>query len=886
MGDQHGRRAAHGGGYGRAARPGDALFRSQRVDLERGSAAHAGRDVEHPVYGDRGLGYSGSLVNQVDVSTAEGATDRDVETSQSRVTPQFEVLKRADPALVEAGETLTYRIWVTNTGNVDLNATVTDTLPAQVTHPSGLREVVWTPTIPAPGGVWTEQFTVTANWGYSGTLSNEVEVTTGDGARETIAETSRAEVHASLIAAKAADPLVVQAGETLTYTVWVTNTGNVTLTATVTDVLPTQVSHFTGLNEVVWTPTIGGPGGVWTEQFTVTVDWGYSGTLRNGLWVDTEQGAAGAFAEVSRAVAFPSLEVTKQADPPVTEAGETLTYTLWATNTGGVPLSATITDVLPTHVVHPSGLDKLVWTPAIGGPDGVWTEQFTVTVDWGYSGTLHNELQATSTQGADDAFVLDTPVRTTPSLALAKQVESPLVGPGEALTWTVWVTNTGNVTLTLSVTDTLPAGLTPTGDVMWAPELGSPGAVWSATLPTVADADAAGPLTNVVTATSVQGASGAAQAVATVCWPLEGMSLSGPVTGTTGVGVTLTATVVPPAAGQWITFTWEASEQPTTVRVTDNPIDVHELTWAVSGTKVVTVTAQSMCGVVVQAVAQVLVEEPLTCPAPLLEINTTGPSETWVGQGVSLTAQIDPPDATVPVNLDWSPAPVQGQGTAAAFYRWDAPGTYTVTVSARNCGGTVWAEHVVRVREVQPVHLPMVLHNYVYAPDLEVVDVQIVLLDAEDEADYVLVTIRNNGPAPVREPFWVDLYLDPTSVPQAGQIWGDLCDVGKAWLVREPLSPGQEWTLNSRAADDPANPDDRYSIWPEKLPAGEHVLYAQVDSYWAPVGLVVERDETNNLWGPVPYQRTVLLLHPVPVPRPTPTPVRPDQVLPRPMPAQ
>jgi uncharacterized repeat protein (TIGR01451 family) len=89
------------------------------------------------------------------------------------------VTKQATPDPVYGGDPLTYTIRVTNTGSETLTATITDILPAQVT---ATQPVIWPSVTISPCSAWTEQFTVTTRLGYSGTLTNRVEVTTVQGA--------------------------------------------------------------------------------------------------------------------------------------------------------------------------------------------------------------------------------------------------------------------------------------------------------------------------------------------------------------------------------------------------------------------------------------------------------------------------------------------------------------------------------------------------------------------------------------------------------------------------------------------------------------------------------------------------------------------------------
>jgi len=100
------------------------------------------------------------------------------------------VSKHADSDPAQAGAQLGYTIHVTNTGDVDLHATITDVLPAHVESGEATGgTITWTPVITAPGGVWTQQVTVTVASGYVGSLTNVVQVTTGEGATGVYSET-------------------------------------------------------------------------------------------------------------------------------------------------------------------------------------------------------------------------------------------------------------------------------------------------------------------------------------------------------------------------------------------------------------------------------------------------------------------------------------------------------------------------------------------------------------------------------------------------------------------------------------------------------------------------------------------------------------------------
>jgi hypothetical protein len=113
----------------------------------------------------------------------------------------------------------------------------------------------------------------------------------------------------------------------------------------------------------------------------------------------------------------------------------------------------------------------------------------------------------------------------------------------------------------------------------------------------------------------------------------------------------------------------------------------------------------------------------------------------------------------------------------------------------------------------------------------------------------ITVTITNNGDAPASN-FWVDFYINPTTLPTAtNQPWDKRCGsvrckFGLAWYVGDTLAPGQSITLRSVPTSYLAKNTD----WPGYFETTKLDLYLYVDS-WNPDiawGAVYERNETNN----------------------------------------
>jgi CSLREA domain-containing protein len=166
---------------------------------------------------------------------------------------------------------------------------------------------------------------------------------------------------------------------------------------------------------------------------------------------------------------------------------------------------------------------------------------------------------------------------------------------------------------------------------------------------------------------------------------------------------------------------------------------------------------------------------------------------------------------------------------AAPGGTWNAAdnGAYTVTVEpnqVRDTAGNALAAGdlgTFNVRLGFRVLVPMVTLP-AGLPDLVVDRIEVT-------SSGIQVTIRNQGPGTVTEPFWVDLYVNPTTAPtHVNQVWYSLGANGAAWGVTSgalPLATGQTLTLIVGDAYYRAD----LSNLPVSLAAGTRI-YAQVDS--------------------------------------------------------
>jgi uncharacterized repeat protein (TIGR01451 family) len=214
--------------------------------------------------------------------------------------PLLTVTKTADVGTYDlAGDVITYTIVVTNSGNVTLNnITVTDPL-------TGLNTTILS-LAPGSSQTYTEVYTITQSDLDAGFVTNTATATDGV-TTDTGSETVNAVQQPELTVTKTADVGTYDlAGDVITYTILVTNSGNVTLNnITVTDPL-------TGLNTTILS-LAPGSSQTYTEVYTITqsdLDAGFvtnTATATDGVTTDTGS-------ETVNAVQQPELTVTKTAD--------------------------------------------------------------------------------------------------------------------------------------------------------------------------------------------------------------------------------------------------------------------------------------------------------------------------------------------------------------------------------------------------------------------------------------------------------------------------------------------------------------------------------------------------------------------------------------------
>ncbi len=298
---------------------------------------------------------------------------------------------------------------------------------------------------------------------------------------------------ADLVTGKTVDNGTPNEGDTIIYTLTLTNNGPAQATnLSITDLLPAGVTYVSddGAGAYVsgtglWTIGTLNNGATATLNITATVDVGTSGsTITNTITVvsadQTDSNTTADDPSEDIVVGNDADLVTgKTVDNSTPNEGDTIIYTLTFTNNG--PAQATnlsITDLLPAGVTYVSDDGGAaydsgtgLWTIGTLNNGATATLNITATVDVGTSGnTITNTITVVSADQSDSNTTADDPsedivVGNDADLVTGKTVNNGTPNEGDTIIYTLTLTNNGPAQATnLSITDLLPAGVTYVSD--------------------------------------------------------------------------------------------------------------------------------------------------------------------------------------------------------------------------------------------------------------------------------------------------------------------------------------------------------------------------------------------------------------------------------------
>jgi uncharacterized repeat protein (TIGR01451 family) len=416
-------------------------------------------------------------------------------TATATITPQVADLvlaKAVSNPTPNVGDTITFTLTLRNAGpNPAAGVAVNDPLPAGLTFvdavPSqGTYSAAtgrWTVGTLASGATVTLVITAQVTGPEAGTNTAVASATTFDpNTANNTGSATYTPQQADLAVTKTVDDPTPTIGDTVTFTVTLTNNGpNAATGVTVRDLLPA------GLALVTATPGQGSydsATGAWTVG---TLASGVSTTLVLRAIV-TGTAAATNVASVlasdvfdpkpanntAQAIVTPQvadLHLVKTVNQPRPNVGDVITFTLTLTNQGpNAATGVTVTDPLPAGLTFQSA------TPTQGtynSATGVWsvgtlsnlgTVRLTITAQVNTSVPVQNTGTAAGDQFDPDLADNTATATVTPQradLAVSKIVDNPNPNVGDTVTYTITLTNLGPDTAThILLEDTLPPGVT------------------------------------------------------------------------------------------------------------------------------------------------------------------------------------------------------------------------------------------------------------------------------------------------------------------------------------------------------------------------------------------------------------------------------------------
>jgi len=408
--------------------------------------------------------------------------------------------KVVDNTTPNEGDTVTFTVTATNLGPDDATGVVvSDSLPPGLTATSVIASTgsyaagSWSVGPLASGATETLTITAAIDTGTAGTtITNTASAV---GVNETDTNTANDAAAASvtvnavdIAVTKTVDNAAPNPGDTIIYTVTVGNNGPNTATGiTLADALPigvTLVSVSASQGSYIgstWTIGTLASGGSATLTVTASIDAGTEGaTLTNTASLtaitETDINPVNDSASADLVVQLVDVAISKVVDNTTPNPGDTVTYTVTIANSGpDVATGVVVTDNLPAGVTLVSAVASqgtyagAIWTVGMLAVGQSETLTVIATIDVGTQGsTITNTAAVTAVTETESDLLnnsasVDVNVNAV-DLAVTKTVSDPAPNPGDAVSYTVTVTNNGpDAATAVTLGDNLPTGVTLVG---------------------------------------------------------------------------------------------------------------------------------------------------------------------------------------------------------------------------------------------------------------------------------------------------------------------------------------------------------------------------------------------------------------------------------------
>ncbi|UPK46544.1 DUF7507 domain-containing protein [Paenibacillus pabuli] len=426
--------------------------------------------------------------------------------------PNVSIVDSSNVASGVVGDVIRYTSVIRNNGTVAVNNVIyvnplpsnTPFVPGSVIV-NGASSSLSNPTagIPlgtlAPGAEVTVTFEVTITMPIPSQINNQstVSFTSGSFSGSSSSNTTQTPVIQPQISlVKTANTINATVGDTVVYTVTVSNTGNLQANVTVSDTIPAATTFVansvvvSGIPQPGAAPGTGIPVGVVAAGATAVVTFAVvvntlpspqqlSNFATSTFTFTPPDGRTLTGNAASNTLTFPvsspNVAVVKSTPSTAAAVGDTVTYSILITNSGIAPVNnIQFSDPIPsgatfvTGSVTVNGVAQPGANPAGGISLGTLAPGASATVTFSIrvnaipsSGQLSNQSTVSFTSGAFSSTTFSNTVVTPvlqPILTAQKRASTQNATVGDTVSYTITVSNQGNFGAQINLTDNIPAG--------------------------------------------------------------------------------------------------------------------------------------------------------------------------------------------------------------------------------------------------------------------------------------------------------------------------------------------------------------------------------------------------------------------------------------------